>query len=55
MLNLPTEIMLLMQHFATVFRERTWDWVPVLVVGAILAPRRRTVTAVLHVTGLSEE
>ena len=44
-----------MQHFAPVFSERTWDWVPVLVVGAILAPGKRTVTAVLRVMGMSEE
>jgi hypothetical protein len=55
MLNLPTEIMVLMQHFVPVFSERTWDWVEVLVVGAILAPGKRTVTAVLQVMGLSEE
>jgi hypothetical protein len=47
--------MVLMQHFAPVFSERTWDWVQVLVVGAILAPGKRTVTAVLRVMGLSEE
>jgi hypothetical protein len=55
MLNLPTEIMVLMQHFVPVFSERTWDWVPVLVVGAILAPGKRTVSAVLRVLGLSED
>ena len=55
MFNLPTEIMVLMQHFTPVFSERTWDWVQVLVVGAILAPGKRTVTSVLRVMGLSEE
>jgi len=55
MLNLPTEIMVLMQHFAPEFSERTWDWVYVLVVGAILAPKKRTVTAILRVVGLSDE
>ncbi len=55
MLNLPTEIMVLMQHFTPVFSTRTWDWVEVLVAGAILAPGKRTVTAVLRVMGLSEE
>ncbi len=55
MLTVPTEIVVLMQHFAPVFSERTWDWIPVLVVGAILAPGKRTVTAVLRVVGLSEE
>jgi hypothetical protein len=55
MLTLPTEIMVLMQHFTPVFSERTWDWVPVLVVGAILAPGKRTVTAILRVVGLNDE
>lgn len=55
MRNLPTEIMVLMQYFVPVFSERTWDWVQVLVVGAMLAPGKRTVTAVLRVMGLSEE
>jgi hypothetical protein len=47
--------MVLMQHFTPVFSERTWDWVQILVVGAILAPGKRTVTAVLQVMGLSKE
>jgi hypothetical protein len=55
MLILPTEIMVLMQHFTPVFSERTWDWVPVLVVGAILVPGKRTVTAILRVVGLNDE
>lgn len=55
MLNLPTEIMVLMQPFTPVFSERTWDWVQVVVVGAILAPGKRTVTSVLRVMGLSED
>ena len=55
MLTLPTEIVSLMQHFAPVFSERTWDWVAVHVVGAILAPGKRTVTSILRVVGLSEE
>jgi hypothetical protein len=32
-----------------------WDWVQVLVVGAILTPGQRTVAAVLRVMGLGEE
>jgi hypothetical protein len=47
--------MVLMQPFTQVFSERTWDWVQVLVVGAILAPGKRTVTAVLRVLGLKDE
>jgi hypothetical protein len=44
-----------MQPFAPVFSERIWEWVNVMVMGAILAPKQRTVTAVLRVMGLSQE
>jgi len=47
--------MIVLGCFAQVFSERTWDWVQVLVVGAILAPGKRTVTSVLTVVGLSQE
>ena len=53
--NLPIEIIVLMQPFTPVFSERTWDWVQVLVVGAILAPGKRTVTSVLRVMSMSDE
>jgi hypothetical protein len=55
MLNPPTDIMVILSCFAQVFSERTWDWVQVLVVGAILAPGKRTITSVLTVVGLSQE
>lgn len=55
MITLPSEMILILQPFAPVFSARTWDWVPVLVVGAILAPGKRTVTSVLRVMGLSQE
>ncbi len=55
MLNLPIEIIVLMQPFTPVFSERPWDWVQVLVVGAILATGKRRVTSVLRVMGLSDE
>ena len=38
-----------------VVSERVWDWVQVLVVGAILTPGQRTVAAVLRVMEVSEE
>jgi hypothetical protein len=38
-----------------VFSQRVWDWAQILVVGAILAPGKRTVTSVLHVMGLKDE
>src|SRR5689334_708952 len=52
---LPPEIVRVLRDFEDVFSERTWDWVRVLVVGAILTPGQRTVAAVLRVMGLSEE
>lgn len=55
MLNLPPEIMAVLDTFMPVFSERVWDWGRVLVVGAILAPGKRTVTSALRVLGLSEE
>lgn len=55
MVTLPADIMIVLGYFAQAFSERTWDWVQVLVVGAILAPGKRTVTSVLRVMGLSEE
>ena len=55
MITPPIEIMMVIGCFAQVFSERTWDWVLVLVVGAILAPGKRTVTSVLTAVGLSQE
>lgn len=55
MLTIPPEIMVIMQQFAPVFSVRIWDWAQVLVVGAILAPGRRTVARILRVMGLSDE
>ena len=55
MLHLPDTIMRVLQPFAQAFSERIWDWVQVLVVGAILVPGKRTVTAILRIMGLSDE
>src|SRR5918997_1242667 len=52
---LPREIVRVLRVFEDVFSERVWDWVQVLVVGAILTPGQRTVAAVLRVMGLSDE
>jgi hypothetical protein len=37
------------------FSERIWEHVLVLIVGALLTPGKRTVTAVLRIMGLSQE
>ena len=52
---LPPEIVRVLRVYEDVFSERVWDWVRVLVVGAILTPGQRTVAAVLRVMGLSDE
>jgi hypothetical protein len=55
MLTLPTEIIPVLRYFAPVFSERVWEWAQVLLVGAILTPGQRTVTAALRVMGLKDE
>ncbi len=55
MRDLPPAIVPVLRRFESVFSERVWEWAQVLVVGAILAPGKRTVTAVLRVMGLSPE
>jgi len=55
MLTPPEGIMVVLHHFMPVFSERIWDWIQDLVMGAILAPRKRTVTSALRVMGLGQE
>jgi hypothetical protein len=55
MLILPEQIMLLLKVFAPEFSERVFEWAKALVVGAILAAHKRTVSAALRVMGLSDE
>src|SRR6266508_5576931 len=54
MLTLPKEFAILLTTFAPLFTKRLWHHVQVLLVGAILAPGKRTVTAALRVMGLAE-
>jgi hypothetical protein len=55
MRNLPQAIIYVLRHFELLFSERVWEWAKILLVGAILAPGQRTVTAALRVMGLSHE
>src|SRR4029078_5230501 len=55
MRDLPNAIIHVLRHFELLFSERVWEWAKVLLVGAILAPGKRTVSAVLRVMGLCEE
>ena len=55
MLTLPDAIISVLRPFSTLFRDRTWSKAQLLLVGAILAPRKRTVTSALRVMGLSDD
>ena len=55
MLNLPPEIMTVLMPFAPLFHAKTWQKVPILLVGTILTPGKRTVTAALRMMGLKDE
>jgi hypothetical protein len=55
MLTVPAALRQLIVGFAPLFSKRVWEQAKVLVVGAILAPGKRTVTAALRVVGLSQE
>jgi hypothetical protein len=55
MLTVPVALTRLIVKFAPLFSKRVWEHAQVLVVGALLAPGKRTVTAVLRIMGLSQE
>jgi hypothetical protein len=55
MLFLSSGFTSLLQSFAPLFDSRVWNYTPLLLVGAILAPGRRTVTAVLRIVGRRNE
>ena len=55
MLTLPDAIVSLLSPFAPMFQARTWAKVQVLLVGAVLATRKRTVTSALRAMGLSDD
>jgi hypothetical protein len=52
--TLPPAMILLLHPFRPLFSKRVWAHVQVLLMGAILAPAQRTVTAALRVVGLGE-
>ncbi len=53
--KLPKRILHTLRYFECVFSERVWEWGKVMLIGAILAPGERTVTAILRVMGLATE
>ena len=55
MLRLPARFAALILCFAPLFQQRSWRHAEVLLLGAILAPGRRTVASILRITGLGRE
>ena len=55
MLLLPDALRRVLLPFACLFTKPTWQKAQVLLVGTILAPRKRTVTAALRVMGLAQQ
>ena len=55
MSDLPIAIMMVLGVFASLFSTRVFAHVKLLLVGAILAPGKRTITAVLRVLGTSAD
>src|SRR5262249_10482966 len=55
MLSVPVALTQLIIKFAPLLSKRVWAHAQVMVVGALLAPGKRAVTAVLRVMGLSQE
>jgi len=55
MFVLPAEFETLLATFAPLFSRRVWSHARLLIVGAILAPGKRTVTSALRSVGLARE
>ena len=52
---LPKELMPWIVAFAPLFSKPVWESALVLLVGAIVAPGKRTVSAILQVMGMQQE
>ena len=53
--RLPARFAAVILCFAPLFSQRSWRHAEVLLIGAILAPGRRTVASILRITGLCRE
>src|SRR3954465_10036158 len=53
--TLPAELAFIILAFRPLFDQRVWSSAQVLLIGAILAPGKRTVTSALRVMGLADE
>ncbi|MBO1077265.1 transposase [Roseomonas marmotae] len=55
MLHLPSRFAAVILSFVPLFFQRSWQHAEVLLIGAILAPGKRTVTSLLQISGLAQE
>jgi hypothetical protein len=55
MRTLPTEMIRVLAPFAPLFSKRVWRHVQVLLMGAVLAPGKRTVSSALRAMGLDQQ
>jgi len=55
MIELPATLQQVLESFAPLFRAKIWQRARVLLIGALLCPGARTVTAALRVMGLAQE
>jgi hypothetical protein len=55
MLRLPPRFAAVILTFAPLFFQRSWRHAEILLIGAILAPGKRTVTSLLRISGLARE
>ena len=55
MRTLPPKMVQVLAPFAPLFSKRVWQHAQLLLVGAILAPGKRTVTSALRAMGLDQE
>jgi len=55
MLTLPKGMRHVLRQCEAVVSERVWEWVNVLLGGAILASNRRTVAAIVRVMGCTDD
>jgi hypothetical protein len=55
MRTLPPKMVQALAPFAPLFSKRVWHHAQLLVVGAILAPGRRTVSSALRAMGLDQQ
>jgi hypothetical protein len=55
MRTLPPKMVQVLAPFAPLFSRPVWRHAQVLLIGAILAPGRRTVSSVLRAMGLDQE